>query len=53
MISTNETFRNPALLEQRLLRAGEVGFFCQLADGASPEVVEVLAGPALHGTACE
>lgn len=48
MISTNETFCNPTLLEQRLLRASEVGFFCQLAEGASPEVVEVLARPALH-----
>ena len=48
MISTNETLCNPTLLEQRLLCTGEVGFFCQLAEGASPEVVEVLARPALH-----
>jgi hypothetical protein len=49
MISTNETFRNPTLLEERLLCVGEVGFFCKFAEGASPEVVEVLAGPTLHG----
>lgn len=49
MISTNEALRNPTLLEQRLLRAGEVGFFCKFTSGASPEVVEVLAGPTLHG----
>ena len=48
MISTNETLCNPTLLEKRLLCTGEVSFFCQLAEGASPKVVEVLARPALR-----
>jgi hypothetical protein len=48
MISTNETLRDPTLLEQRFLCAGEVALFGKFAEGAPPEVVEVLPRPALR-----
>ena len=48
MIGANEPFCNPTLLEQRLLGASKVGFFCKLAERPPPEVVEVLLRPALR-----
>ena len=53
MIGANEPLCNPTLLEERLLGARKVKFFCRLAKRAPPEVVEVLSLPALRAGASQ